>query len=93
MVNNTSPETAIGKYTILSGRYGADSVHKYQLTISTPFLSQNYPMYVGMDTSGTVRTWNPADAAVLVSQGMAQAGKFMVVGNDGMVAPTAVPQW
>ena len=50
-------------------------------------------MYVGLDTSGSVRTWNPADAAVLVSQGMAQAGKFMVVGNDGMVAPTAVPQW
>ena len=91
IVNNTSPKLEIGRYTVLSGRYGTDFLHKYQLTISTPL--QNYPMYVGFDTSGSVRTWNPADAAVLVSQGMAQAGKFMVVGNDGMVTPTAVPQW
>ena len=59
MVNNTSPGTSIGRYTILSGEYGTDALNKYQLTISTPI--QQYPMYVGMDTSGNVRVWNPVD--------------------------------
>ena len=61
MVNNTSPETNIGRYTILSGQYGPDLSNKYQLTISTPYANQNYAMYVGLDASGSVRTWNPAE--------------------------------
>ena len=93
MVNNTSPETSIGRYTILSGLYGADTEHKYQLTISTALINQNYPMYVGMDTSGTVRTWNPATPFVAVAQGLAEAGKFLVVDNTGDVVPTSVPAW
>lgn len=61
MVNNTSPAAPIGRYTILSGHYGADAFNKYQLGISTPLGSQNYPMYVGLDASGSVRIWNPAE--------------------------------
>ena len=93
MVNNTSPERDIGRYTILGGQYGADESNRYQLTISTPLVSQNYPMYVGMDTSGTVRTWNPATPFVAVAQGLAEAGKFLVVDNTGDVVPTSVPAW
>ena len=93
MVNNTSPEASIGRYTILSGQYSTDPANKYQLTISTPLVSQNYPMYVGMDTSGTVRTWNPATPFVAVAQGLAEAGKFLVVDNTGDVVPTSVPAW
>ena len=61
MVNNTSPETTIGRYTILSGQYGVGALNKYQLTISTPLLSQNYAMYVGLDTNNNIKIWNPAD--------------------------------
>ena len=93
MVNNTSPEAAIGRYTILSGQYGVDASNKYQLTISTPLSSQNYPMYVGLDTSSTVRIWNPATPFIAVTQGLAEAGKFLVVDNTGDVVPTSVPAW
>lgn len=61
MVNNTSPKSVVGRYTILSGLYGADTEHKYQLAISTPMSSQNYPMYVGKNSNGNIKTWNPAD--------------------------------
>ena len=93
MVNNTSPETAIGRYTILSGQYGPDSLNKYQLTISTPYANQNYAMYVGLDTSGSVRIWNPATPFIAVAQGVSEAGKFLVVDNDGNVTPVLVAQW
>ena len=93
MVNNTSPETAIGRYTILSGQYGPDSLNKYQLTISTSLVNQNYPMYVGLDTSGSVRIWNPATPFIAVAQGVSEAGKFLVVDNDGNVTPVLVAQW
>lgn len=61
MVNNTSPKSVVGRYTILSGQYGVNSSSKYQLTISTPLSNQNYPMYVGKNSNGNIKTWNPAD--------------------------------
>ena len=79
IVNNTSPKAEIGRYTILSGQYGTDLLHKYQLTVSTLLSNQNYAMYVGMDTSGSVRVWNPATPFIAVTQGLAEAGKFLVV--------------
>lgn len=58
---NGTQSASVGRYTILSGQYGTSVSNRYQLTISTSLASQNYAMYVGLDASGSVRIWNPAE--------------------------------
>lgn len=55
------------------------------------FRSGNYTVELGVGN-----TWGPSvidNTYVKADLGVSEAGKFLVVGNDGVVAPTAVPSW
>lgn len=72
------------------GLGNVDNVRQYSATNPPP-----YPVTTVNGQTGAVSLSIPSSAsdvgAVASNQGSGNAGKFLVVGNDGVVVPTAVP--
>lgn len=88
-----------GTYTKPSGGIPASDLASGVIP-SVPAASSTTPLMDGNGSAGSAATYaradhvHPSDTSRLAAnQGTANAGKFMVVGSDGIVAPVTMQTW